>query len=166
MTTAEMEQWAGEAERLHALATSGTVGAEMAAATLRLRGVEYVGALLAERDADVAALKREIVATRTSALAQGNAATVLLVGQSSLRAERDAERAEAEALRAIVEGRECAPTPDECRAHKDTFGWWLVQGRDGKPSVLVGFVTNTTIVRWWPLDATGRPTGWPTGGGG
>lgn len=51
MTSEEMQQWAGEAERLHALATSGTVGAEMAAATLRLRGVEYVGALLAERDA-------------------------------------------------------------------------------------------------------------------
>lgn len=59
MTTAEMKQWAGEAERLHALATSGTAGAEMAAAmaaaTLRLRGVEYIGALLAERDAAIAA---------------------------------------------------------------------------------------------------------------
>jgi len=65
MTTAEMEQWAGEAERLYALATSGTVGAEMAAATLRLRGVECIGALIAAVAAErarCAAVCREVAA--------------------------------------------------------------------------------------------------------
>ena len=64
-TAAEMERWAGEAERLHALATSGTVGAEMAAATLRLRGVECVGALIAAVAAErarCAAVCREVAA--------------------------------------------------------------------------------------------------------
>ncbi len=35
MTTVEMEQWAGEAERLYALATSGTVGAVSQILTVR-----------------------------------------------------------------------------------------------------------------------------------
>ena len=70
MTTAEMERWAGEAERLHALATSGTVGAEMAAATLRLRGVECVGALIAAVAAErarCAAVCREVAVAYTEA---------------------------------------------------------------------------------------------------
>jgi len=76
MTTAEMEQWAGEAERLYALATSGTVGAEMAAATLRLRGVECIGALIAAVAAErarCAAVCREVAARQSAHLGCGAA---------------------------------------------------------------------------------------------
>ena len=76
------------------------------------------------------------------------------IGERIARAERDA-------LRAIIEGRATAPTPDECRAHNDARGCWLVQGRDGKLAVLVGFVTNTTIVRWWSVSANMRLCAWP-----
>jgi hypothetical protein len=118
--------------------------------------------IAAERDADVAALKRELVATRVSALAQGNAATVLLASQSSLRAERDAERAEAEALRAIVEGRAEAPTDAEVAAHLAAGGDWLVRrvaselARETCEAPMC-----SRVVRWWPLDDAGRPTTWP-----
>ena len=63
----------------------------------------------------------------------------------------DPERAVAavDALLAIVEGRTEAPADAERAAHS---GEWLVRYRDSR------------AVRWWPLDATGRPTTWPTGG--
>ena len=68
---------------------------------------------------------------------------------------RDAARAEADALRAIVEGRAVAPTDAERAAHA---GEWLVRYRSlaSEPA---------RAIHWWPLDATGRPTTWPTGGG-
>ena len=64
----------------------------------------------------------------------------------------DPERAVAAvaALLAIVDGRAEAPTDAERAVHA---GEWLVRYRDSR------------AVRWWPLDATGRPTTWPTGGG-
>ena len=63
----------------------------------------------------------------------------------------DAERvvAEVDALRAIVDGRAEAPADAERAAHS---GEWLVRYRDSR------------ACRWWPLDSTGRPTTWPTGG--
>lgn len=62
----------------------------------------------------------------------------------------DPERAVAavDALRAIVDGRTEAPTDAERAAHS---GEWLVRYRGSR------------AVRWWPLDASGRPTTWPTG---
>lgn len=64
----------------------------------------------------------------------------------------DPERAVAavDALRAIVDGRTAAPTDAERAVHA---GEWLVRYRDSR------------ACRWWPLDSTGRPCAWPTGGG-
>lgn len=75
--------------------------------------------------------------------------TAALTAAAEERAERDAARAEAAALLAIVDGRAEAPTDAERAVHA---GEWLVRSRDSR------------AVRWWPLDATGRPTTWPTGG--
>lgn len=61
------------------------------------------------------------------------------------------------ALRAIIAGRTVAPSDEEIAAHAAARGSWLVRYcRDE---------TTTTRVGWHPLDATGRPTTWPTGGG-
>ena len=55
-----------------------------------------------------------------------------------------------DALLAIVDGRAEAPTDAERAVHA---GEWLVRYRDSR------------ACRWWPLDSTGRPCAWPTGGG-
>lgn len=75
--------------------------------------------------------------------------TAALTAAAEERAERDAARAEADALRAIVDGRAEAPTDAERAVHA---GEWLVRYRDSR------------ACRWWPLDSTGRPCAWPTGG--
>jgi len=61
------------------------------------------------------------------------------------------------ALRAIIAGRTVAPSDEEIAAHAAAGGSWLVRYRRDE--------TTTTRVGWHPLDATGRPTTWPTGGG-
>jgi hypothetical protein len=71
----------------------------------------------------------------------------------------DPERvvAAVDALRAIIAGRTVAPSDEEIAAHAAAGGSWLV--RDCRDE------TTTTRVGWHPLDATGRPCAWPTGGG-
>ena len=59
--------------------------------------------------------------------------------------------------RAIVEGRTVAPTDAEIAAHLAAGGDWLV-----RKTLDATLIPRT--VRWWPLDASGRPTTWPTGG--
>lgn len=76
--------------------------------------------------------------------------TAALTAAAEERAERDAARAEAAALLAIVDGRAEAPADAERAVHA---GEWLVRYRDSR------------ACRWWPLDSTGRPCAWPTGGG-
>jgi hypothetical protein len=78
------------------------------------------------------------------------------------------QRAELLALRAIVEGRTTAPTVAEIAANP---GPWLVQYVDGGYDVLddrsaralarLEFGHSVRPVRWWPLDADGRPCAWP-----
>jgi hypothetical protein len=68
----------------------------------------------------------------------------------------DPERVVA-ALRAIIAGRTVAPSDAEIEAHAAAGGSWLVRYRRDE--------TTTTRVGWHPLDATGRPCAWPTGGG-
>lgn len=93
----------------------------------------------------------------------------------SLTLACDAARAEADALRAIVEGRDVAPTRDAIDAHHATGGRWLAQWSNGTsttvqhPSALSHLAEESCepgrrlrVVRWWALDATGRPCPWPT----
>lgn len=85
------------------------------------------------------------------------------------RAEKVA--AERDALRAIIAGRTEPPTEAEARAHASEGGWWLAlvvedarPDRDAIPHVSVhGRVApGWRGLRWWPIDATGRPCAWPT----
>lgn len=81
--------------------------------------------------------------------------------------------AEAWVRRAIVEGRATAPSRDEIGAHVAMVGRWLVLWADGSSSIVRGWGVVETladdaraertsrVVRWWPLDATGRPCAWP-----
>jgi hypothetical protein len=80
---------------------------------------------------------------------------------------------EAWVRRAIVEGRATAPSRDEIGAHVAMVGRWLVLWADGSSSIVRGWGVVETladdaraertsrVVRWWPLDATGRPCAWP-----
>lgn len=153
MTNEEMQQWAGEAERLHALATSGAWrGRSVAVATLRLRGVEYVGALLAERDAAEADCDywREQATMMAPCVDEIRRLTQRVVrGGTGCALDPVRAVAAVDALLAIVDGRAEAPTDAERAVHA---GEWLVRYRDSR------------AVRWWPLDSTGRPTTWPKGG--
>ena len=94
------------------------------------------------RGQDRAALIEELAAARREGDDWNARAT-------ALESERDEARASVSA-RAIVEGRTVAPADAERAAHS---GEWLVRYRDSR------------AVRWWPLDSTGRPCAWPTGGG-
>lgn len=98
--------------------------------------------------------------------------------QAELGAARTAEDLAAtalgqenERLRAIAEGRECAPTNAECGAHGDAGGSWLVSFVIGPSRVVesVGvarkLARDSRAVRWLPLDAADRPCAWPATGG-
>ena len=84
-------------------------------------------------------------------------------------AERDAARAEAAGLRAIVEGRTVAPSDAEIESHAAAGGRWIFRWSDGSFGTARGRIAVAearepgvlTAVRWWPLDATGRPCAWP-----
>ena len=103
-----------------------------------------------------------------------------VVPVSDAEADRDAQRTRAEAaeaevarLRAIVEGRTTAPTDAEIAAHDAAGGTWLVRyrrdGWGGDDAALFLDVLaprdvrgdGLAAVRWWPLDASGRPCAWP-----
>ena len=77
--------------------------------------------------------------------------------------------------RAIIHGRDVAPTSEELASHDrgaPMSGWWLCVMR-GRPSLMrhdavIGHRNGVTIgwwganeARWWPLDAAGRPCAWP-----
>jgi hypothetical protein len=95
------------------------------------------------------------------------------IDRDTARAEADALRAQVEEARAILEGRTVAPTLADVAAHAAAGGRWILRWSDGAFGHARGpcAVTDArepgvvTAVRWWPLDATGRPTTWPTGGG-
>lgn len=89
-------------------------------------------------------------------------------------------REEVECLRAIIDGRTTPPTQAEIAAHEAAGGAWLffetknAEGQplhDAAPAVAdhefsayearEGQVLLGHAVRWWPLDATGRPCAWP-----
>lgn len=98
----------------------------------------------------------------------------------SVRYQRDTARAEADALRAIVEGRTVAPTDAEIAAHAAAGRSWLCGG-SGMGSARV-YRTGSAFdagmlasecrraiapgVRWIPLDDDDMPCAWPTTGGG
>lgn len=91
-----------------------------------------------------------------------------------VKAAADA-RAEADALRATVEGRDTAPTPQEIDAHaaadtSDRGGQWRVVDADagwdwldaGELRQHLARCTFRGVTRYWPLDRDGRPCAWPT----
>lgn len=87
-----------------------------------------------------------------------------------VKAAADA-RAEADALRATVEGRTVAPTDAEIEAHAAAGGRWrsalmhLRGGHDWMDDDDVRAKVRLSAPgtwRWWALDATGRPCPWPT----
>lgn len=95
----------------------------------------------------------------------------------SLTLACDAARADAAALRAIVEGRTVPPTDAEIAAHAAAGGVWLVAMSPGFGHDIVGRARAlqlaetsrlprrayiVTVERWWALDAAGRPCPWPT----
>ena len=77
------------------------------------------------------------------------------------------------ALHAIIEGRATPPTDAEIAAHDAAGGTWLVRyrrdGWGGDDAALFLDVLaprdvrgdGLAAVRWWPLDASGRPCAWP-----
>lgn len=83
------------------------------------------------------------------------------------RVEWERLRAERDALRAIVEGREEPPMRDEIAAHG---GPWLVLREPGEYDVVYSTLAlmlrrqdvehRGRPVRWWPLR-DGRPCAWP-----
>ena len=63
-------------------------------------------------------------------------------------ARADAAEAEVARLRAIVEGRTTAPTPEEIEAHHAAGGRWLVI-RDARPSAVADTLRSVLDVRQW-----------------
>lgn len=81
------------------------------------------------------------------------------------RERREAAEAAVVTLRAIVEGRTVAPTDAEIAAHG---GEWRCVGAGAAYAEISGLVAaglrdvaRGVTLRWWPLDATGRPCSWP-----
>ena len=91
-----------------------------------------------------------------------------------------AQAAEIDALRAILAGRTTPPTVEEIATHEAAGGTWLffetknAEGQplhDAAPTVAdrefnayearEGQMLLAHAVRWWPLDADGRPCAWP-----
>lgn len=76
---------------------------------------------------------------------------------------------ERDALRAIVEGRTTPPTYAEIDAHEVAGGLWRWQNlpddpagpRFGHARAAEAMYFCRFPLRWWPLDATGRPCAWP-----
>jgi len=127
-------------------------------------GGEVVALQAAEHRAAADALRDERDAAR-------RAATLAETERDTLRALTDAMRADNVRLRAIVAGRETAPTDAELTTHHDEGGQWLVI-RAASPRSIVDTLRSVTDVRawarsgtplrWLPLDASGRPCAWPT----
>jgi len=146
---------------------------------------ERTGAAAALRDEARAAgewLRAELAATTAAAVTRADAAeadrdywreqataaapsvdgmraitSLLIPGGTGCIVDPERVVAAVAALRAIIAGRTVAPSDEEIAAHAAAGGSWLVRYRRDE--------TTTTRVGWHPLDATGRPTTWPTGGG-
>lgn len=125
-------------------ATDDTRAARAAAALDDVRNALGRRAQKYARDADLGAMVRELVA-------------------------------EADAAREIIDGRATPPTDAQAMAHAAAGGWWLLRDeRDhDNPRVLLALDAHRGAalaearagerdgVRWWPLDASGRPCAWP-----
>ena len=127
--------------------------------TAQIRGAATPSEQRDAARADVARLERELAEARTEAARSAAAA----VDAAQVTAERDA-------LRAILEGRTTPPTPEEIAAHAGSAqcGVWLWVDRDGWVATGRMFAGlhqfEPHVVRFWPLDAEGRPCAWPVTG--
>lgn len=72
-------------------------------------------------------------------------------------------------LRAIIEGRTTPPTDAELIAHDERGALWaVVRGSNVVETCVMvwassrDFYVQRGALRWWPLDADGRPCAWPT----
>lgn len=112
-------------------------------------------------EAECARLTTELDAAR-------RAATFAEMERDTLRGLTDAMRADNVRLRAIVAGRETAPTDAELTTHHDEggSGWLVSSDRDVIPYTLCRSEARdggaSPGARWWALDASGRPCPWPT----
>lgn len=115
--------------------------------------VEAVRLLVAERDearADRDYWREQATGMAPSVDGMRAITSLLIPGGTGCVVDPERAVAAVDALRAIVDGRTAAPTDAERAVHA---GEWLVRYRDSR------------ACRWWPLDSTGRPCAWPTGGG-
>ena len=146
---------------------AGRTPAECAAA----RGACDCGVLRAVRAVECATPE----ALRDGAARAAEAAEATASRDRAWRYVREA-RTELDALRAIIEGRTTPPTEAECEAHAAAGGGWVLCNpaapldtrvvclSAATARVRADFCRRTVTRRWWALDATGRPCGWPPTG--
>lgn len=69
-------------------------------------------------------------------------------------------------LEAIIAGRAERPTHAEIAAHPGEWRWIVAtpSGLAGGRATSAAWITEhaSSLARWWPLDAEGRPCAWPT----
>ena len=146
---------------------AGRTPAECAAA----RGACDCGVLRAVRAVECATPE----ALRDGAARAAEAAEATASRDRAWRSVHEA-RTERDALRAIVEGRTTPPTDEEVAAHEAAGGGWVLCNpaapldtrvvclSAATARVRADFCRRTVTRRWWALDATGRPCGWPPTG--
>jgi hypothetical protein len=139
-------------------------------------------------DADIGRALRGIIAMDIEADRAAGHVRDLIAENNELRTydagvltQRDLCEIDLRDARAIIEGRDVPPTEAEIAAHEAAGGTWLffeMKNAEGQPlhdaapvvadhefnayEAREGQMLLGHAVRWWPLDADGRPCAWPS----